>query len=38
MMYSRFLAKDIPGAKEFAGKILEINPEYAPAQQIMELK
>ena len=38
MAYSFLYAKDNALAKEYADKILAIDPEYAPAQQIKELK
>ncbi len=38
MAYSYFTEKSLPKAKEFAAKILEINPGYQPAQQMMDLK
>ena len=38
LMFSSYLDKDIPGAKEFAEKILTIDPEYKPALEIQNLK
>ncbi len=38
MAYSLFTEKDTPKAKEVASKILEINPDYKPAQDILNLK
>ena len=38
MAYSFQQANDIPKAKEFAAKLLEINPDHAGAQAVMGLK
>ena len=38
MAYNFIVKNDKAKAKEYAGKILEINPEYAPAQQIRDVK
>ncbi len=38
MAYSLFTEKDTPKAKEIAAKILELNPDYKPAQDILNLK
>jgi tetratricopeptide (TPR) repeat protein len=38
LMFSSYLDKNIPGAKEFAEKILTIDPEYKPALEIQNLK
>ncbi len=37
MAYSLITEKDTPKAKEYATKILEINPEYKPAQDVNNL-
>ena len=38
MAYSLIQEKDTPKAKEYAAKILEINPDYKPAQDVTNLK
>jgi len=38
LMFSAYLDKNIAGAKEYAAKILTIDPEYKPAQEIQNLK
>jgi hypothetical protein len=38
MAYNFLVKNDKATAKEFAAKILEINPDYAPAQQIRDIK
>jgi tetratricopeptide (TPR) repeat protein len=38
LMFSSYLDKNIPGAKEYAEKILTIDPEYKPALEIQNLK
>jgi len=38
MMYNSFLNKNTAGAKDYANKILEIDPEYKPALDIKNLK
>ena len=38
MAYSLIQEKDTPKAKEYAAKILEINPDYKPAQDVNNLK
>ena len=38
LMYNAYLAKNIDQAKEYAAKILEIFPDYKPAQDISNLK
>lgn len=38
LMFASYLDKNIPGAKEFAEKILTIDPEYKPALEIQNLK
>ena len=38
MMFNAFLGKNKALAKEYANKILAIDPDYAPAQQIRDLK
>ncbi len=38
MAYALFTEKDTPKAKEIAAKILEVNPDYKPAQDILNLK
>ncbi len=38
LMFSSYLDKNIPGAKEYAEKILAIDPEYKPALEIQNLK
>ena len=37
-MFGSYLDKNIPGAKEYAEKILAIDPEYKPALDIQGLK
>ena len=38
LMFGSYLDKNIPGAKEYAEKILTIDPEYKPALEIQNLK
>ena len=38
MAYSLITEKNIEQAKEYAAKILEINPDYKPAQDVSNLK
>lgn len=38
LMFSAYLDKNIPGAKDYAAKILGIDPEYKPAIEIQNLK
>ena len=38
MMFNSYINKNVPGAKEYAEKILVIDPAYQPALQIKELK
>ena len=38
LMFSAYLDKNIPGAKEYAEKILTVDPEYKPALEIQNLK
>lgn len=38
LMFSSYLDKNIPGAKNFAEKILTVDPEYKPALEIKNLK
>jgi hypothetical protein len=38
LMFGAYLDKNIAGAKEYAAKILTIDPEYKPAQEIQNLK
>ena len=38
MAYNFLIKNDKATAKDFAAKILEINPDYAPAQQIRDIK
>jgi len=38
MMFNSYINKNVAGAKEFADKILEIDPEYKPALEIKNLK
>lgn len=38
LMFGSYLDKNIPGAKEYAEKILAIDPEYKPALEIQNLK
>ena len=38
LMFSAYLDKDLPGAKEYAEKILTVDPEYQPALEIQNLK
>ena len=38
MMFNSYINKNVPGAKEYAEKILVIDPEYKPALEIQNLK
>ena len=38
MMFNSYINKNVPGAKEYAEKILAIDPEYKPALEIQNLK
>ena len=38
MMFNSYINKNVPGAKEYAQKILAIDPEYKPALEIQNLK
>ena len=38
MMFNSYINKNVAGAKEYADKILEIDPEYKPALEIKNLK
>ena len=38
MMFNSYISKNVPGAKEYAAKILAIDPEYKPALEIQNLK
>ena len=38
LMFGSYLDKNIPGAKEYAEKILTVDPEYKPALEIQNLK
>ena len=38
MMFNSYISKNVPGAKEYAEKILAIDPEYKPALEIQNLK
>ncbi len=38
MMFNSYINKNVAGAKDFAGKILAIDPEYKPALEIQNLK
>ena len=38
MMFNSYINKNTPGAKEYADKILAIDPEYKPALEIKNLK
>ena len=38
MMFNSYINKNVPGAKEYAAKILAIDPEYKPALEIQNLK
>jgi hypothetical protein len=38
MMFNSYINKNVPRAKEYADKILAIDPEYVPAKQIRDLK
>jgi hypothetical protein len=38
LMFNAYINKNIDGAKAFAGKILQIDPEYNAALQIQALK
>ena len=38
MMFNSYINKNVPGAKEYAVKILAIDPEYKPALEIQNLK
>ncbi len=38
MMFNSYINKNVPGAKEYADKILEIDAEYKPALEIRNLK
>ena len=38
LMFGAYLDKNIPGAKEYAAKILTIDPEYKAALEIQNLK
>ena len=38
MMFNSYINKNVAGAKDYADKILEIDPEYKPALEIKNLK
>ena len=38
MMFNSYINKNVPGAKDYAQKILAIDPEYKPALEIQNLK
>ena len=38
MMFNSYINKNVAGAKDYAGKILAIDPEYKPALEIKNLK
>ena len=38
MMFNSYINKNVAGAKDYADKILAIDPEYKPALEIKNLK